>query len=208
MPSISADACASIRTRTTPMPAPMAPILSPPRLYLDRTPQQYRVTVVNNNQYTARSMPFDLALFYQDDLAINRRLTFSYGLRWETQNEIHDKSDFAPRIYVAYALGTAKGNPKPSCAPAMDGFTSASPYPTAPTPLRTSHPPFATICPPLLEGCRISRFIPCRIRPATPKPARQSDEAAGSDDFHVCPDLLDPLSEFSRRPGHAGCDWH
>lgn len=80
--------------------------------YLNRTPQQYTVTVVNNNQYTARAIPFDLALFYQDDFAINKKLTFSYGLRWETQNEIHDKSDFAPRIYLAYALGHSKGKPK------------------------------------------------------------------------------------------------
>ena len=56
--------------------------------------------------------PIDLALFYQDDFTINRKFTFSYGLRWETQNEIHDKSDFAPRIYLAYALGNSKGKPK------------------------------------------------------------------------------------------------
>ncbi|MGC2656894.1 MAG: carboxypeptidase-like regulatory domain-containing protein [Bryobacteraceae bacterium] len=80
--------------------------------YLLKTPQQYKVTVVNNNQYTARAIPYDLALFYQDDFAINRKFTFSYGLRWETQNEIHDKSDFAPRIYLAYALGHGKGKPK------------------------------------------------------------------------------------------------
>lgn len=80
--------------------------------YVAKTPQQYKVTVVNNNQYTARAIPFDLALFYQDDFAINRKLTFSYGLRWETQNEIHDKSDFAPRLYLAYAIGNGKGKPK------------------------------------------------------------------------------------------------
>lgn len=40
--------------------------------YLTKTPQQYQVTVVNNNHYTARAIPIDLALFYQDDFAINR----------------------------------------------------------------------------------------------------------------------------------------
>ncbi|MGH9616151.1 MAG: carboxypeptidase regulatory-like domain-containing protein [Acidobacteriaceae bacterium] len=80
--------------------------------YIARTPQKYSVTVVNNNQYTARAIPFDFALFYQDDFAINRKFTFSYGLRWETQNEIHDKSDFAPRLYLAYALGHSKSKPK------------------------------------------------------------------------------------------------
>ncbi len=78
--------------------------------YLNRTPQQYQVTVVNNNQYTARAVLFDAALFYQDDWKISPRFTFSYGARWESQNYIHDKNDWAPRIYLAYALG--HGRPK------------------------------------------------------------------------------------------------
>lgn len=80
--------------------------------YLNRSPQQYQVTVVNNNQYTAFSTLYDGALFYQDDWKVDRRFTFSYGTRWETQNYISDKSDLAPRIYLAYEPGHVHKKPK------------------------------------------------------------------------------------------------
>jgi len=47
---------------------------------------------------------FDAALFFQDDIKVNRLLTLSAGLRWETQNHISNRSNFAPRVAFAYAL--------------------------------------------------------------------------------------------------------
>ena len=46
----------------------------------------------------------DGALFYQDDWKVKPNITFSYGLRWESQTQIHDHSDWAPRLALAYGF--------------------------------------------------------------------------------------------------------
>jgi hypothetical protein len=74
-------------------------------------PSQYSYTNVTNP--VARAVPFDAALFYQDDWKVSPRFTFSYGGRWETQNWISDKDDWAPRLALAYALGKASAHQQP-----------------------------------------------------------------------------------------------
>lgn len=56
---------------------------------------------------------FDGALFVQDDWRIRPNITLSTGLRYETQNDLGDHADFAPRIGIAWGLGGNGKNRSP-----------------------------------------------------------------------------------------------
>ncbi len=47
----------------------------------------------------------DVGVFYQDDWRLKPNVTLSLGGRYETQTNIHDYSDFAPRVGIAWAPG-------------------------------------------------------------------------------------------------------
>src|SRR5262249_14743866 len=55
----------------------------------------------------------DLGAFFGDDWRVKPNLTLSLGLRYETQTNIHDWHDWAPRIGFAWAPGQRKNNPRP-----------------------------------------------------------------------------------------------
>ncbi len=48
---------------------------------------------------------FDLGLFFGDEWKMRPDLTVAFGVRYETQNNIGDRGDFAPRIGLAWAPG-------------------------------------------------------------------------------------------------------
>lgn len=55
----------------------------------------------------------DLGAFVGDDWRVKPNITLSLGLRYETQTNIHDWRDFAPRLAVAWAPGGNAKNPRP-----------------------------------------------------------------------------------------------
>jgi len=56
---------------------------------------------------------FDAGLYAEDEWRIRPNLSFTYGLRFESQNDIHDHADLAPRLGIAWGLGSdGKSAPK------------------------------------------------------------------------------------------------
>lgn len=56
---------------------------------------------------------FDGAVFMQDDWRIRNNVTLSAGLRYETQNDLGDHADLAPRIGIAWGLDGNGKNKSP-----------------------------------------------------------------------------------------------
>lgn len=55
----------------------------------------------------------DFSLYWQDDWRLRPSLTGSYGFRFESQDDIHDRADPAPRLAIAWAPTLRKGrNPR------------------------------------------------------------------------------------------------
>jgi hypothetical protein len=55
---------------------------------------------------------YDGGLYVQDDWRLKPNITLSSGLRFETQNAIHDHGDWAPRLGFAWGVGGKSAPPK------------------------------------------------------------------------------------------------
>ena len=64
-------------------------------------PRQYSVTI---GAPLARSSLFDSGVYVQDDWRVRTNVTVSLGLRVESQNDISDHADWAPRVALAWGL--------------------------------------------------------------------------------------------------------
>jgi hypothetical protein len=85
----TAAACSLTNPATTP---PVAPNLS-----------SFLINVIQHPTVSARST--DVGLYAETDWKVKPTWTFSYGIRYETQNFIHDHNDWAPRLSTAYGVG-------------------------------------------------------------------------------------------------------
>jgi len=48
----------------------------------------------------------DAGLYAEDEWRVKPNLSLTYGMRFESQNAIHDHADFAPRVGVAWGIGS------------------------------------------------------------------------------------------------------
>ena len=92
--------CSLLTSPPSSCPAPTDPAPTPDQLNITRGVPNFNLTT------------YDAGLYLQDDWRVRPNITLSYGLRFETQNDIHDRGDWAPRIGFAWGVGGKSAPPK------------------------------------------------------------------------------------------------
>ncbi len=77
--------------------------------YETGVPSEFLVARLNTPSVTYNYE--DLGVYAEDDWKPIANLVLSYGIRYETQNQISDHHDFAPRIAFSYGVGKSKSAP-------------------------------------------------------------------------------------------------
>src|SRR6202000_620641 len=97
-------------TLTPCIPTAGAPCTGFDNSYQSDLPSQFSLTVVNvpSLKYTLA----DVGLYAESDWKPFQNFTLRYGLRYEAQKPLKHHHDVAPRLSVAYGLGSGKGSPK------------------------------------------------------------------------------------------------
>ena len=72
-------------------------------------PSQFSLTTGSPN---AQVTYYDVEPYVQDDWRVKPNITLSFGMRYETQNAIHDHNDWAPRLGFAWGVGGRSAPPK------------------------------------------------------------------------------------------------
>jgi hypothetical protein len=79
--------------------------ISPVQNFQNGTPTQFSINLGNP---TISDTFADAGIYAEDDWKLRQNMTLSYGLRFETQNGIQDRGDWAPRLGFAWGLGGKK----------------------------------------------------------------------------------------------------
>jgi hypothetical protein len=101
--SLTQDQAVECALHGSPQPAcpvPTSPAPTPNQLSITRGIPNFSLTT------------YDAGLYVQDDWRVRSNITLSYGLRFETQNDIHDRGDWAPRFGFAWGVGGKSAPPK------------------------------------------------------------------------------------------------
>ncbi len=133
-------------------------------------PSQYSVTLASPTIHLAYA---DVGLYAEDDWRIRPNLTISGGLRFESQTELSDHADFAPRIGLSWGLGKGKSTPKTVLRVGWgmfyDRFSQSLVLQQAQGLVREQY--FITD-PSTLASCYASYPTPCPLSGAIPIPTR------------------------------------
>lgn len=154
----------------------------------------------------------DAGLFFQDDWRIIPSMTLSTGLRYEIQSNIGDRSDWAPRIGLAWGIGPGQGRQKtPKTVLRMGYGWFYTRFPVGSTlnderfnginqlSYNVTNPQFLTTdllkavgfsnIPSNLSGLQALGFLP----PMTASSIQQFASAGTSSTFHTDPSFRSPL---------------
>lgn len=66
---------------------------------------------INVGNPLTRVTQFDMGLYANDDWRVRPNFTLSYGLRYETQTNIHDYGDWSPRLGIAWGIDGRANKP-------------------------------------------------------------------------------------------------
>ncbi|HEY6337148.1 MAG TPA: carboxypeptidase regulatory-like domain-containing protein [Candidatus Sulfotelmatobacter sp.] len=84
---------------------------SPPPACKNAQPAVPRQLSITTGSPYADLTTYDAGLYVQDDWRVRPNITLSIGLRFETQNDIHDHADLAPRLGFAWGVHGRSGPP-------------------------------------------------------------------------------------------------
>jgi hypothetical protein len=77
---------------------------------------------LNSGTAATRVTQTDAGLFANDDWRARSNLTVSFGMRYELQTHLGDRSDWAPRVGIAWSLGSQSSGPAKTVLRAGFGF--------------------------------------------------------------------------------------